>query len=64
VPQLADALTAWIGAAGIGRPALVGNSFGCQVIVELAARHPEQVACAVLQGPTMDAAARSLPSQT
>jgi 2-hydroxy-6-oxonona-2,4-dienedioate hydrolase len=43
---------------------LVGNSFGCQVIVELAARHPERVACAVLQGPTMDAAARSLPRQT
>ena len=64
VPELADALAAWIGAAGIGRPALVGNSFGCQVIVELAARHPERVACAVLQGLTMDAAARSLPSQT
>jgi 2-hydroxy-6-oxonona-2,4-dienedioate hydrolase len=64
VPELADALAAWIKAAGIGRPALVGNSFGCQIIVELAARHPERVACAVLQGPTMDPAARSLPSQT
>jgi 2-hydroxy-6-oxonona-2,4-dienedioate hydrolase len=64
LPELADAVAAWIEAAGIGRPALVGNSFGCQVIVELAARHPDQVACAVLQGPTMDAAARSLPSQT
>jgi 2-hydroxy-6-oxonona-2,4-dienedioate hydrolase len=64
VPELAEALAAWIEAAGIGRPALVGNSFGCQVIVELAARHPDQVACAVLQGPTMDAAARSLPRQT
>jgi hypothetical protein len=37
--------------------------FGCQVIVELVARHPERVACAVLQGPTMDAAARSLPAR-
>jgi pimeloyl-ACP methyl ester carboxylesterase len=64
LPELADALAAWIEAAGIGHPALVGNSFGCQVIVELAARHPDRVACAVLQGPTMDAAARSLPSQT
>jgi 2-hydroxy-6-oxonona-2,4-dienedioate hydrolase len=64
VPELADALAAWIEAAAIDRPALVGNSFGCQIIVELAARHPERVACAVLQGPTMDAAARSLPSQT
>jgi len=64
VPELADALAAWIEAAGIGRPALVGNSFGCQIIVELAARHPNRVACAVLQGPTMDAAARSLPRQS
>jgi 2-hydroxy-6-oxonona-2,4-dienedioate hydrolase len=64
VPELADALAAWIEAAGLGRPALVGNSFGCQVIVELAARHPDQVACAVLQGPTMDAAARSPGRQT
>jgi 2-hydroxy-6-oxonona-2,4-dienedioate hydrolase len=64
VPELADALAAWIEAAGLHRPALVGNSFGCQIIVELAARHPERVACAVLQGPTMDAATRSLPSQT
>ena len=64
LPELADALAAWIEAAGVGRSALVGNSFGCQVIVELAARHPDRVACAVLQGPTMDAAARSLPRQT
>jgi 2-hydroxy-6-oxonona-2,4-dienedioate hydrolase len=64
VPQLADTLAAWIEAAGIDRPALVGNSFGCQVIVELAARHPERVACAVLQGPTMDPAAPSPGRQT
>lgn len=64
LPELADALAAWIDAAGLGRPALVGNSFGCQVIVELAARHPDQVTCAVLQGPTTDPAARSLGRQT
>jgi pimeloyl-ACP methyl ester carboxylesterase len=64
VPALADALAAWIDAADVGRPAVVGNSFGCQVIVELAARHPDRVTCAVLQGPTMDPAARSLPRQT
>jgi len=64
VPELADALATWIEAAGIDRPALVGNSFGCQVIVELAARHTDRVTCAVLQGPTMDAAARSLGRQS
>jgi len=51
LPELADALAAWIDAAGLGRPALVGNSFGCQVIVELAARHPDLITCTVLQGP-------------
>jgi len=64
LPELADALAAWIEAAGINRPALVVNSFGGQIIVELAAHYPDRVACAVLQGPTMDPAARSLPSQT
>jgi 2-hydroxy-6-oxonona-2,4-dienedioate hydrolase len=64
LPELADALAAWIGTAEISRPALVGNSFGCQIIVELAARHPDLITCTVLQGPTMDAAARSLGRQT
>lgn len=57
VPALADALRAWMDAAGLERPALVGNSLGCQVIVDLAARHPERVERAVLAGPTMDPAA-------
>ena len=54
VPELADALRAWMDAAGLERAALVGNSLGCQVIVELAARFPERVERAVLAGPTMD----------
>ena len=53
VPGLADALAAWVQAAGLrGRVAPVGNSFGCQVIADFAARHPELVDRAVLQGPT------------
>ena len=52
VPALAEALAAWIRAAGLGRVALLGNSFGCQIIADLAARHPELVERAVLQGPT------------
>jgi 2-hydroxy-6-oxonona-2,4-dienedioate hydrolase len=52
VPQLADALAASITAAGLARVALLGNSFGCQIIADLAARHPELVERAVLQGPT------------
>src|SRR5207248_863562 len=37
IPQLADALADWIHAAGLGRPILLGNSMGCQIIVDLAA---------------------------
>ena len=59
VPGLADALAAWMRTVGLGRAALFGNSFGCQIIVDLAARYPEQVERAVLQGPTTDPTERS-----
>jgi len=59
VVGLADALAAWMRATGLGGAALVGNSMGCQVIVELALRHPGLVEEVVLQGPTMDRRARS-----
>jgi 2-hydroxy-6-oxonona-2,4-dienedioate hydrolase len=52
VPGLADALAAWLGAMRLRRPVLLGNSFGCQIIVDLAARHPRSLAAAILQGPT------------
>jgi 2-hydroxy-6-oxonona-2,4-dienedioate hydrolase len=63
IPGLADALLAWMDAEGVERPVLVGNSLGCQVIVDLAARHPECLCCAVLAGPTMDPHARNAPAQ-
>src|SRR3712207_6887962 len=31
IPDLADALAAWMAEAGLGRAALVGNSLGCQI---------------------------------
>jgi 2-hydroxy-6-oxonona-2,4-dienedioate hydrolase len=52
VPGLADALAAWMRALRLNHAALVGNSFGCQIIADLAARHPGLVGRAVLQGPT------------
>jgi pimeloyl-ACP methyl ester carboxylesterase len=63
LPAMADTLHAWMRTIGLTKVALVGNSFGCQLIAELAVRHPEIVARLVLQGPTVDAAARSLPVQ-
>ena len=52
VPELADALAAWLRHVVRKPVTLLGNSFGCQIIVDLAARHPELVHAAVLQGPT------------
>jgi pimeloyl-ACP methyl ester carboxylesterase len=64
VPRLADLLEAWLDAAGIERPDVVaGHSFGCQLVVELAARRPERVARLALVAPTIDPSARSLPRQ-
>ncbi|MFD1911045.1 alpha/beta fold hydrolase [Halodurantibacterium flavum] len=54
IRELADALAAWIGAAGLGRAVLLGNSLGCQIAVECALRHPDRVQGLVLQGPTTD----------
>lgn len=51
VAELADALAGWMGAGGVGRAALVGHSFGCQVVVDLALRRPELVGRVVLAAP-------------
>ena len=59
VPGLADTLVAWMGRTGLERPHLIGNSFGCQVIADLASRSPDRVDRLVLQGPTVDPNARS-----
>lgn len=63
VTELAEALGAWMDAAGTGRAVLVGNSLGCQVIAEMAARSPDRVAGVVLTGPTVDPAGRTLREQ-
>jgi pimeloyl-ACP methyl ester carboxylesterase len=63
VEELADALAGWLAAVGIEHPAVVGNSFGCQVVVDLAVRHPERVGRLALLGPTTDPAARTAARQ-
>ena len=63
LPELADWLAEWLTSVGVGPAALLGNSFGCQVAVELAVRHPTLVRCLVLVGPTMDPHARTAPRQ-
>ena len=58
IPELALALAAWMEALGLAGAALVANSLGCQVVVDLAVRRPELVRALVLSGPTMDPSAR------
>jgi 2-hydroxy-6-oxonona-2,4-dienedioate hydrolase len=61
VRRLSDLLESWLDVAGLARPDLIlANSFGCQVVAELAARRPERVGRLVLVGPTVDRRARSL----
>ncbi|MBB5760357.1 pimeloyl-ACP methyl ester carboxylesterase [Methylorubrum rhodinum] len=63
VRQLADALAAWMHEVGVKRAAFVGNSLGCEVLVELALVHPQLVDRLVLQGPTPDPEARGIARQ-
>jgi pimeloyl-ACP methyl ester carboxylesterase len=61
VPEYADVLAAWADALGLDRALYVGHSFGCQIVAALAVRHPGRAAAAVLAGPTVDPAIRSVP---
>src|SRR5215211_2535171 len=54
VADLAQTLVAWLDHCRIERPALVANSFGCQIALHALARRPNRFDCAVLQGPTFD----------
>jgi pimeloyl-ACP methyl ester carboxylesterase len=63
VADHADHLDAWMAAAGLPAAAVLGNSFGCQVAVDLAVRHPRRVRRLVLVGPTTDPAARTVLRQ-
>lgn len=61
--ELATALEAWLDARGIGPAIFVGNSYGCQVIVECVVRAPHRVVGIVLNAPTMDPAHRTVFGQ-
>lgn len=63
VPELADALGAWMDTLELGPAALVGNSLGCQIAVDLAVRRPELVQALVLAGPSVDRHARTASAQ-
>ncbi len=60
---LAQVLANWLDTLGINRVPLLGNSFGCQILLELACRRPQRVSALVLVGPTIDPTARSAGRQ-
>lgn len=57
--ELAESLAAWIRLMRLPKPILIGNSYGCQIIAELAANHPDILSAAILQGPTTNPKDRS-----
>ncbi len=59
VPGLADALSHWMFDNQLAPAIVIGISFGSQVAVDLAVRHPAAVDRLVLVGPTVDPKARS-----
>jgi 2-hydroxy-6-oxonona-2,4-dienedioate hydrolase len=63
LPALSDALEHWLRFLGVGPAVMVGNSMGCQIIAELAVRHPGRIERAVLVGPTVDRHGRTLLEQ-
>jgi pimeloyl-ACP methyl ester carboxylesterase len=63
VPEHAAALAQWLDANRLGPAVLLGNSFGCQVLVELVTREPQRCAALVLSGPTIDPHARTATRQ-
>ncbi len=59
----ATAVAALMDALGVASAAILGNSFGAQVAVELAVRRPDLVAALILVGPTTDPAAATMTGQ-
>jgi pimeloyl-ACP methyl ester carboxylesterase len=63
VGEHAEVLATWLDSLATPPVAVLGNSFGCQVAVELASRRPDLVAVLILVGPTTDPQAASVAAQ-
>jgi pimeloyl-ACP methyl ester carboxylesterase len=60
---LAEILLRWLDVMKLERASFLGNSMGCQVLVELALLAPDRVDRLVLTGPTVDPQWRSFAKQ-
>ena len=54
VREVADVLAAWTDAVVLPQAVFIGNSLGCEILVDLAVHHPDRIMCLILQGPTAD----------
>lgn len=63
ISELAEVLASWQDANGLAQAVVVGNSLGCQIVVDAAMRFPHTVRAVVLAAPTVDPEARSWPVQ-
>ncbi len=63
IQETADALYDWAKAANIGKAYYLGNSTGCQAIVDFTIHYVDMVKGIILQGPTIDPYYRSVPGQ-
>lgn len=63
IDELADVIVAWMNVMQIPRAIMLGNSLGCQVLINLAARYPKRVERLILTGPTVDPQARTVIQQ-
>ena len=61
--ELADALVEWMRVRGIHAPIVMGQSHGCQVVVEAVSRVPDLASAIVLNAPTMLAGSRTMHQQ-
>jgi pimeloyl-ACP methyl ester carboxylesterase len=61
--ELADSLVEWIRVRGIRAAILVGQSHGCQVVVEAVSRVPDVASALVLNAPTMLAGSRTMHAE-
>lgn len=58
---MVEMLRAWLQRTQIGRPTLVGFSFGCQIVAHLVGTHPDLARRVILCSPTLAPALRSWP---
>jgi pimeloyl-ACP methyl ester carboxylesterase len=61
LPEHAHVLVDWMSAMDLERAVFLGNSLGCQVVMELAIRHRQRIERGILVSPTIAPSIRTAP---